>query len=583
MFYGNEAKRGAALCELNLSEEKIGGGYTTVSTDPWVIEDCLLYGNRGGYAIEYELRRRGKEPWQWYPDAAGLTLRRCTIADNAAGGVYYRAGYPKPLIPWAKTEADYKRHLEGPWGYLEKAYAPLVADGNVIAGNEGEGLDFSDGGTPAEATLSGNIIADNAKGDVKGLAEGKGYTSPKVAFVRPETPRLWERSYVLSGKGSGNANVGAPCRLLEYLAGSETEAALSKIRAGLKSNDPAHRAAALEALAEWTRTDVREELLAAAKDATDEQARVAAFAGYARLLLHPARLPSIWHAPPEMPQAKRAALVEEALPLAKTDAERQALRRGQAGMPGCPRYEAPLAGEAPKLDGKLDDAVWRRAEPAKLREAWEGPLQAHRAALAGKEPNVPEAPTEVRIAHDRQYCYFAIRCNAPNQRSGQVVISLDPHGRFSEYYQFRIDAKGTVRSLHAPLWRQDPTWNADVRTATQQGENHWTAEVAIPWSDLKVSPKPGRQVRFQVAHHRAGAHSQFPVTSFPGTRSLGKYPEGDSVTDFYTYGYADLGEAKILDNGCSTGSPWGAPCMDAINTYYGRPDTPVGTLTGKDR
>jgi hypothetical protein len=164
-----------------------------------------------------------------------------------------------------------------------------------------------------------------------------------------------------------------------------------------------------------------------------------------------------------------------------------------------------------------------------------------------------------------------------------VVISLDPHGRFSEYYQFRIDAKGTVRSLHAPLWRQDPTWNADVRTATQQGENHWTAEVAIPWSDLKVSPKPGRQVRFQVAHHRAGAHSQFPVTSFPGTRSLGKYPEGDSVTDFYTYGYADLGEAKILDNGCSTGSPWGAPCMDAINTYYGRPDTPVGTLTGKDR
>lgn len=44
---------------------------------------------------------------------------------------------------------------------------------------------------------------------------------------------------------------------------------------------------------------------------------------------------------------------------------------------------------------------------------------------------------------------------------------------------------------------------------------------------------------------------------------------------------ADNGEARILAMGCCTASPWGAPCLDAINTYYRRPDVPLGTLQGK--
>jgi inosine-uridine nucleoside N-ribohydrolase len=41
---------------------------------------------------------------------------------------------------------------------------------------------------------------------------------------------------------------------------------------------------------------------------------------------------------------------------------------------------------------------------------------------------------------------------------------------------------------------------------------------------------------------------------------------------------ADRGEAKILGMACCTSSEWGAPCLDAINTYYGRKDVPIGTL-----
>jgi hypothetical protein len=43
---------------------------------------------------------------------------------------------------------------------------------------------------------------------------------------------------------------------------------------------------------------------------------------------------------------------------------------------------------------------------------------------------------------------------------------------------------------------------------------------------------------------------------------------------------ADLGEARIVAMACCTSSEWGAPCLDAINTWYGRPDVPIGTFKG---
>jgi inosine-uridine nucleoside N-ribohydrolase len=38
------------------------------------------------------------------------------------------------------------------------------------------------------------------------------------------------------------------------------------------------------------------------------------------------------------------------------------------------------------------------------------------------------------------------------------------------------------------------------------------------------------------------------------------------------------GEVEILGVMCNTKSPWCAPCVDAINTYYSRPEIRVGTL-----
>lgn len=54
----------------------------------------------------------------------------------------------------------------------------------------------------------------------------------------------------------------------------------------------------------------------------------------------------------------------------------------------------------------------------------------------------------------------------------------------------------------------------------------------------------------------------------------------DAGTTAILNALADRGEARILAMNCCTSSEWGAPCLDAINTYYGRPNIPIGTFKG---
>lgn len=43
---------------------------------------------------------------------------------------------------------------------------------------------------------------------------------------------------------------------------------------------------------------------------------------------------------------------------------------------------------------------------------------------------------------------------------------------------------------------------------------------------------------------------------------------------------ADVGRVRLLGMVCNTTCEWTAPCLAAINTYYGRADLPIGTLRG---
>ncbi len=45
---------------------------------------------------------------------------------------------------------------------------------------------------------------------------------------------------------------------------------------------------------------------------------------------------------------------------------------------------------------------------------------------------------------------------------------------------------------------------------------------------------------------------------------------------------ADRGEAEILATLISARNEWVGPCLDAINTWYGRPDLPIGYQRGQE-
>ena len=45
---------------------------------------------------------------------------------------------------------------------------------------------------------------------------------------------------------------------------------------------------------------------------------------------------------------------------------------------------------------------------------------------------------------------------------------------------------------------------------------------------------------------------------------------------------ADNGEADILGVICNIPSQWCAPCVEAINHYYGRPEIPIGAIHADD-
>lgn len=44
------------------------------------------------------------------------------------------------------------------------------------------------------------------------------------------------------------------------------------------------------------------------------------------------------------------------------------------------------------------------------------------------------------------------------------------------------------------------------------------------------------------------------------------------------HGFANRGEAEILATISSSLNPWSAPTIDVINTYFGRPDIPIGNV-----
>src|SRR3989475_1709628 len=163
-----------------------------------------------------------------------------------------------------------------------------------------------------------------------------------------------------------------------------------------------------------------------------------------------------------------------------------------------PVATARRATETIRIDGRLDEADWQRAEPI-------GPLR-QREPIENSEPS---EQTSVRVLDDDNALYIAVVCDdrstdgivstqltrdANLDVDDRITIVLDPFFDHRNGFFFQVNpagarADGQVSNNSETLSRDwDGIWNAAARIS----DDGWVAEIEIPFKTLRF--KPGQSV-----------------------------------------------------------------------------------------
>ncbi len=141
-----------------------------------------------------------------------------------------------------------------------------------------------------------------------------------------------------------------------------------------------------------------------------------------------------------------------------------------------------LAAEKPRLDGRLEEPLWQRAQKAALDHATPGDQQ---------------CPAAVMLACDREFLYLAVECEraagasyAPPARprprdpdlarQDRVEILLDLDRDHATWYRLVVDSRAWVAE---DCWG-DTTWNPTWFVARGGDQQRWTVEAAMPLDQL---------------------------------------------------------------------------------------------------
>ena len=165
-----------------------------------------------------------------------------------------------------------------------------------------------------------------------------------------------------------------------------------------------------------------------------------------------------------------------------------------AAQPGTVRrVKAYRTTEDVRIDGVLNEAVWRAAEPI-------GELVQREPREGGR----PSEPTEVRVAYNDDALFIAVRCrdsqvdrlrSTQMRRDGSLAyddhlqLLLDTyHDRRNAYYfatnPAGVMVDGTISDNNVANLNWDGVWMVKART----GEDGWTAEFKIPFKTVAFDP-----------------------------------------------------------------------------------------------
>ncbi len=164
----------------------------------------------------------------------------------------------------------------------------------------------------------------------------------------------------------------------------------------------------------------------------------------------------------------------------------------QDSNPPTNEFTAVFTDKAPRIDGYLDDEIWSTISPiTTFTQVWPND------GLPATEK------TEVRIAYDRDYLYFAFKFHdknpeliraknlergGRNDRDDNAYIALDTYLDGRNAYLFEMNALGTqddATITDEGLTVEDFSWDAVFTSETVIDNEGWSMEVSIPFRQLR--------------------------------------------------------------------------------------------------
>lgn len=180
--------------------------------------------------------------------------------------------------------------------------------------------------------------------------------------------------------------------------------------------------------------------------------------------------------------------------------------------------------QAPKIDGRLDDAIWQQSS-----------VSSDFLQLDPIEGEVASEKTTVQIAYDEEGLYVGIRCydrdpqaivSRLTRRDGEteadwVSLSLDPHLDRQTGCFFTAYASGSViDGTYADDRNKDETWNAVWKVETSIDAEGWSAEFYIPYYVMRFSPQDeytwGLNVERHISRKQERTHWNLMQKDQPG-------------------------------------------------------------------
>jgi hypothetical protein len=174
------------------------------------------------------------------------------------------------------------------------------------------------------------------------------------------------------------------------------------------------------------------------------------------------------------------------------------------------------------LDGRLDEEAWAAATPI--------------TAFTQLDPAEGEPVTErteIRFLYDDHALYIGARLydrgpvttrlgrrDMSMERSDWLTVILDSYHDHRTAYGFEVNPSGVRRDQTRSTTREDDSWDPVWEARTTIDADGWTAEIRIPFSQLRFNPADrqtwGLQVERQISRTGEFAVFSFTPRSEPG-------------------------------------------------------------------